>query len=79
MNSIFGVKRAKKLEFTNSSIEKGGGTVKKEPKEGRNYIFINIDEPYIKAIYEVLKAGEIAKGTWNEGDISFKDWCERSF
>ena len=34
----------------------------KPMKPGRRYIQINVDEPYAKAIYEVLKAGQIAKG-----------------
>lgn len=53
-------------------------SMKKVMKEGRKYLFVNIDEPYAKAIFEVMKAGEIAKGKWVEGGISFKEWCKVS-
>lgn len=46
----------------------------KTMKPGRHYIIVNIDEPYARALYEVLKAGQIAKGQWPEGDISFEEW-----
>lgn len=45
----------------------------------RNYFIINIDEPYAKAVYEILKAGQIAKGEWPEGDISFEEWKIQTF
>lgn len=50
-------------------------------KPGKHYFIIRIDEPYAKAIYEVLKCGEIAKGegNWPEGDISFEEWKELTF
>lgn len=43
------------------------------------YFVINIDEPYAKVIYEVLKAGQIAKGQWPEGDITFEEWKQKTF
>lgn len=45
----------------------------KEMKPGREYFIINIDEPYAEEIYEVLKRGQIVKGEWPEGDISFEE------
>ena len=51
----------------------------KEMKPGRKYIIINIDEPYVKAIYEVLKYGEMVKGKWVDGDIGFDEWVKRTF
>lgn len=51
----------------------------KEMKPGRRYFVINIDEPYAKAIYEVLKHGETVKWAWSEGDISFEEWVKRTF
>jgi len=53
--------------------------MKKIMKPGNKYFIINTDEPYAKAIYEVLKAGQIAKGEWPEGDISFEEWIKRTF
>lgn len=51
----------------------------KRMKPGRRYITINIDEPYARAIYEILKYGETVKRTWPEGDISFEEWIRRTF
>ncbi|NQT33237.1 MAG: hypothetical protein HQ594_06170 [Candidatus Omnitrophica bacterium] len=54
----------------------------KEMKPGRRYFVINIDEPYAKAIYKVLKKGQMAKRTkkaWPEGDISFETWIKKTF
>lgn len=48
-------------------------------KTGREYMFINIDEPYAEEIYEILKRGQMAKGEWPEGDISFEEWQEQTF
>ena len=53
--------------------------MKKQMKPGRNYFVINIDEPYAKAIYEVLKAGQIAKDEWPEGDITFEEWVKETW
>ena len=50
-----------------------------EMKPGNRYIIINADEPYARAIYEVLKAGEIAKGQWPEGQINFETWFEQTY
>lgn len=48
-------------------------------KPGRYYFIINIDEPYAKAIYEVLKYGQMIKDEWPEGDISFEEWKQQTF
>ena len=51
----------------------------KNMKPGREYFIINIDEPYAEEIFEVLKRGQMAKGQWPEGDISFEEWQEQTF
>ena len=51
----------------------------KEIKDGNEYFIINIDEPYAKEIFEVLKRGQMAKGQWPEGDITFEEWQEHTF
>jgi len=51
----------------------------KKQKPGRQYFVINIDEPYAAAVYDAMKRGEMLKGTWPEGDISFEDWKELTF
>lgn len=51
----------------------------KTMKRGTRYFIINIDEPYAKAIYEVLKYGQMVKDEWPEGDISFEEWKELTF
>lgn len=51
----------------------------KARKTGRNYFTINIDEPYALQIYETMKKGEIDKGTWTEGNISFDEWKTANF
>ncbi|WP_434642719.1 hypothetical protein PQ692_00290 [Thermoanaerobacterium thermosaccharolyticum] len=51
----------------------------KEMKPGRKYFIINIDEPYAVEIFEILKRGQMAKGEWPEGDISFEEWQELTF
>lgn len=51
----------------------------KSMKPGRKYFIINIDEPYAEEIYEVLKRGQIAKGEWPEGDMSFAEWKKQTF
>ncbi len=53
--------------------------MEKNMKSGRKYFIINIDEPYAEQIYDVLKAGQTAKGQWPEGDISFDEWKEQTF
>jgi len=51
----------------------------KEMKPENRYFVINIDEPYAEKIYEILKAGQMKKGEWPEGDISFNAWIDRTF
>lgn len=51
----------------------------KPMKPGRNYMIINIDEPYAEQVYEILKAGQMAKGEWPEGDITFEEWKKLTF
>lgn len=51
----------------------------KHMKPEREYFIINIDEPYAPEIYEILKRGQMAKGEWPEGDISFEEWKEQTF
>ena len=43
---------------------------------GRKYFIINIDEPYAEEIFKILKKGQIKKGEWPEGNISFEEWIE---
>ena len=50
--------------------------MRKTMKPGRRYFIINIDEPYAEDIYKVLKKGQMKKGQWPEGDISFKEWVK---
>jgi len=51
----------------------------KEMKPGKRYFIINLDEPYAREIYEILKRGQTAKGQWPEGDISFEEWQRQTF
>ena len=53
--------------------------MKKGMKYGRMYFIINTDEPYAGAIYDVLKAGQIAKGQWPEGNLTFEEWHLQTF
>ncbi len=53
--------------------------MRKSMKPGRKYFIINIDEPYAEEIFEVLKRGQMAKGKWPEGDISFEAWKQQTF
>lgn len=46
----------------------------KRIRPGRKYIIINIDEPYAEEAYKILKKGQMKKGEWPEGDISFEEW-----
>ena len=48
-------------------------------KPGNEYFIINIDEPYAEEIFEVLKRGQMAKGEWPEGNISFEVWQKQTF
>ena len=48
--------------------------MKKRMKKGNRYFLINIDEPYAREIYEILKRGQTEKGAWPEGDITFDEW-----
>lgn len=48
-------------------------------KPGRQYFIINIDETYAPIIYEILKYGQMQKGEWPEGDISFDEWKKITF
>ena len=75
----------KKIEETLNFLDRNknekarNNTMKKEMKLGNKYFIINIDEPYAKDIYEVLKAGQIAKGEWPEGDITFDEWVKQTW
>lgn len=51
----------------------------KQMKSGRKYFVINIDEPYAEKIYQVLKEGQIEKGQWPEGDITFEEWIDKTW
>jgi hypothetical protein len=53
--------------------------MRKEFKPGHRYFIVNIDEPYAREIFEVLKRGQIAKNEWPEGDISFEEWQVQTF
>ena len=46
-------------------------------KNNNLYFIINIDEHYAEEIFEILKAGEIEKGGWPEGDINFEEWKQQ--
>lgn len=48
-------------------------------KPGRRYFIINIDEPYAEDIYKVLKKGQMKKGEWPEGNISFEEWKKQTW
>jgi hypothetical protein len=50
--------------------------MRKTMKPGRRYFIINIDEPYAEDIYKVLKKGQMKKGQWPEGNISFEEWVK---
>lgn len=51
----------------------------KQIKPDQLYFVIKINEPYAEKIFEVLKAGQIEKEDWPEGDISFSEWVELTF
>lgn len=58
--------------------------MRKELKPGRLYIIVNLDEPYAEAVYEVVKAGQLAKvalgeNAWPEGDVDFQTWVRQTF
>jgi len=53
--------------------------MRKEMKAGRKYFLINIDEPYAKKIFAILKEGQMAKDEWPEGDIDFEKWKRQTF
>lgn len=37
-------------------------------RKKKNFLVIAVDEPYFLAIYALIRAFEIAKGTWSTGD-----------
>ena len=43
-------------------------------KSSQAYIAVGIDHPLIENIYAILKRGEMDKGDWQKGDISFEQW-----
>ena len=45
----------------------------------RKYIIINIEEQYAKKVFKILKRGQIKKGLWPEGNISFDQWKKTEF
>jgi len=51
----------------------------KQLKPDNLYFVIKINEPYAREIFEVLKAGQIAKDDWPEGDITFEEWVSSTF
>ena len=51
----------------------------KQIKPGRLYFVINIDEPYARKVFEVLKEEQTKLGQWPEGEISFEEWVEDTF
>lgn len=51
----------------------------KQLKPGHKYLVCNLDEPYVEEVYEVIKKGQMAKGEWPEGDISFEEWVCLTF
>jgi len=51
----------------------------KQIKPDHLYMIVDIKEPYIEKLFEVLKAGQIEKEDWPEGDISFEQWVKDTF
>ncbi len=51
----------------------------KQIKPNNLYFVIKISELYAEKIFEVLKAGQIEKEDWPEGDIDFKTWVFQTF
>jgi hypothetical protein len=52
----------------------------KQIKPDQLYFVIKINEPYAKKIFEVLKAGQIEKEDWPEGNNkTFKEWVLDTF
>lgn len=51
----------------------------KQLKPERLYMIVDIKEPYIEKLFEVLKQGQIEKDDWPEGDINFIKWVELTF
>jgi hypothetical protein len=52
----------------------------KQIKPNHLYMIIDIKEPYIEKLFEILKAGQIEKDDWPEGkDITFKEWIFQTF
>ena len=52
----------------------------KQLKADHLYMIIDIKEPYIEKIFEVLKAGQLEKEDWPEGSsINFREWVEKTF
>ena len=49
-------------------------TMREQVKSSQAYIVVGIDHPLIENIYEILKCGEMEKGDWRKGDISFEQW-----
>jgi len=52
----------------------------KQLKPDHLYMIVDIKEPYIEKLFQVLKAGQIKKGDWPEGpDITFIQWVGQTF
>lgn len=55
--------------------------MKKQIKEGRNYIVCNIDEPYAADVFNALKGGAL-KDNWDKNNdlkTTFKEFCKNTF
>lgn len=51
----------------------------KQIKPDHLYMIVDIKEPYIEKLFEVLKAGQIEKEDWPEGNIDFETWVFQTF
>jgi len=51
----------------------------KQIKPDHLYFIIDIRESYAEKLFEVLKAGQIEKDDWPEGNITFRQWVHDTF
>ena len=52
----------------------------KQLKPDHLYMIVDLKEPYIEKLFDVLKQGQLEKDDWSEGsDINFKEWTLQTF
>ena len=51
----------------------------KQLKPDHMYMIVDIRENYIEKLFEVLKAGQIEKNDWPEGNITYREWVKLTF